>query len=366
MPTPNLLPESTRVKITTVTFPRLDVDYHLAPFVDARDHLDAAAARVTIGAPHFEKAREFWVRPVRWYRASERANLLLRPVEADIPRLLLATFAFKINSDSEILTLPNRWKKAAENRKKLFSSLARFWHEPQQNIRVGWKAAENPTLYLPGQQPSDDRWQLFSFNEARRFSPDEFADLPAEDFHNFLRQQAQNTQSQLYLSWQWHSLTRQQQWNRFFAGPIWKHYPNLLKNILQSEALYTPEIAIGGAETDFEWANPLMNVKIANRPLIRIPERSKKMERILYEYFCAQIPESCVPAHVDFQGVKAPFSEFNSHATTKQYPRLFNVLHVKCPAPTHHEMLEARLQLHAWARAHLPPARAQELIALDG
>ena len=55
---------ASRVKISSVTFPRLDVDFHLAPFVDARDHGGVAAARVTIGAPHFEKPREFWARPL--------------------------------------------------------------------------------------------------------------------------------------------------------------------------------------------------------------------------------------------------------------------------------------------------------------
>ena len=338
-------------------FPRLDVDFHLAPFVDSRDHVGVAAARVRIGAPHFEREREFWVRAVRWYRVSERANLLLRPVDAEDSRLLLATFAFKIDSAAEDLNFPIDWQEAAHNRKKLFSSLARFWHEPQQNIRIGWKAAENPTLYLPDEQKLRGEWQLFPFNEARHFSADAFVDLPTKDFHDFLQQRARDTQSQLHLSWQWHSLTLEQQWSRFFAGPIWKHYPKLLQNIMQSEAFFTPKIATGGVEVDFSFAYAPMRVKgVGYMP---VPGRSRRWERVLYEYFGAQKAESYVPAHIDFQDVKL------LRPNSEKYESPRNVLNVKCPAPTHHEMLEARLQLHEWARAHLPPSRARELIALD-
>lgn len=338
-------------------FPRLDVDFHLAPFVDPRDHVGVATARVNIGAPHFEKPREFWVRPVRWVDRYNPgyANLLLRPIEAEEARLIIANFAFKHSWREEKLELPANWLEGRTNNhtgetRTLFSSCSRFWHEPEQNVRVAWQGCNNPVFCKEIVYPPDHPLRYLCFQphssaETRRFSLDEFVDWPTADFHNFLHQQLDNPNSQLYLTWKWSQLAQEERWRQFFALPRWNQLPILLKSILQNEAFHNPEIARFGAQTNFRSFDRHLQIRSSPFQTQNTTIRVRNWARVICCHFDKMETEATIPDLVYFESL--------------------GVLNVECAAPTHHEMLEARLRLHEWARQHLPPSQASELITLD-
>ena len=354
-------------KITIVTFPRLDVDLHLAPFVDPRDHLGVAAARVTIGAPHFEKAREFWVRPVRWVNGGN-GNLLLRPIESEDATLFLALVATEDLGNEENVSLPADWERGfvngSRNGVKLpFDFLARYWRHPDFPIASRYILSDDeernpPSLHvLNGSEDYDFKWPV-AFTQALSFTSDEWINWPSHEFHAFVTGQFDDPKSQLRLTWQWLRIPASQRFDIYVQRPEWKGFMPLMKQVLQSEFLVDRTLwrARFGIRWYFLEEGGLRYIKKG----MFGPAFARNLQKI-------RTFESSQRLSAWSQAVR---EHYESLATTMPAPhqmknRILDGHTIDCKPPTHHEMLEARLQLHAWARAHLPPSRADELIALD-
>ena len=282
----------------------------------------------------FQKPREFWVRPVRWYEeGSDYANLLLRPVGAEDSRLLLATFAFKDSRnhshDAIDIQLPDSWQLGRKNGRsgqsgKLFSSLIRFWNQAGQDVHIGVQEKKNPVLCRRRSSTSFHNprpWHSEPFTGIRSFTLDELADWPTPDFHDFLERHLKDENSQLHLLWNWSRLKYRERWNSFFQGPEWECFPALLKSLLQSEGLRSPDIARFGAEMSYESHHDTIKICSSPPTWLKDSVRLKEWKSALRDYFKDVKTAARVPDSVHLQA--------------------FAVLMTSCRPVSHHEILEA-------------------------
>ena len=333
-----------------MTFPRLDVDLHLAPFVDARDHLGVAAARVTIGAPHFEREREFWVRPVRSRWSNNNTHILLRPIGGLDNQLLLLPNEISYSADVAHTQpeLPVGWRQQGLSVAVPYlknATFARHWRHPTLPVAARIICSEYAQSRLYPLQNLEVENDAHNYEDPLQLSLEELLDWPSERLHGFVARQFDDKRSQLSLTWEWIQIPRAQRFEEFFNRPEWNGFLDLNKCVLRSEALRNSKIAQWGAGWLFlknvPWGLACNSQPHQSCDATRINEWALEIRR----FYERHINQASVPFLMSLR-----FHDSQS---------------LTCPAPTHHEMLEARLQLHAWARAHLPPSLAAELIALD-
>ena len=330
-------------------FPHLDVDFHLAPFVDPRDHLGVAAARVTIGAPHFDKPREFWVRPLRVFASFPGAgnggigvkDVLIRPVEMPKNHLLLmiGNAHLCIGKEDEPKFLVDLISRGAV--------LARHWRHPDLPLAVRLNSSQSTrgVELFPLQMSQED---AYKYEDPLQLSPDELLDWPIEKIHDSIERQFADENSELQVAWNWAQIPRNERFKAFFARPEWRGFLHLMRCILISQAFLSPVITQSGATWRFlEDHVEYIQVK-SKPPQFLDSKRCKIWLQAILDIYQRRETQTSAP-------IKMLFAHYNFRPI---YP-------IICSPPTHHEMLEARLQLHEWARAHLPPSRAAELIALD-
>ena len=184
------------------------------------------------------------------------------------------------------------------------------------------------------------------YEDPLQLSPDELLDWPTEKLHSAIERQFANRNSELALTWNWSQISRGERFQAFFARPEWSGFLRLMQCILISQAFLSPALAQSGASWHFlEDYMGFIRVN-SNPPQIVDPQRAQIWRQTILEIYQRRETQQPTPAKMSL--------------------RYHHYHPLKCSAPTYHEMLEARLQLHEWARVHLPPSWAQELIALDG
>lgn len=343
--------------------PQLDVDFHLAPFVDSRDH---------VGAPHFEKPREFWVRPVRWTGVEgNRVNLIVRPVEAEDDQLFLAMGDVESLADSDEISLPETWEKGFIDgtRKGLdvpVHHLERYWRHPCLPTAAHYSLFINQNQFAPalhllnGSDQHEFLWAT-EFGEPLTLSADEWIDWSAQDFHSSVSRQFDDPQSEIYLTWQWIQIPPAERFAAYVGRPEWSEFMKLMRLVLQSEFLHNNSLSQQELKMDWHFglSRKLQTVKPARWASGCFPITSSVHVQSRFQY----------SPRLDAWS-KAIRGYYESLPTQMPAPRfinrhIFNSHPVSCFAPSHHEMLEARLQLHAWAHAHLPSEEAQSLIEMD-
>ena len=238
--------------------------------------------------------------------------------------------------------LPDNW----DDQESLQSiPFARCWRHPSLPLAVRLDSSDHKreaTLF-PLQMSHGD---ACGYEDPLQLSPDELLDWPTEKLHSAIKRQFANSNSELALTWNWSQIPQGERFQAFFGRPEWSGFLHLMQCILISQAFLSPALAQSGAAWRFLEAH-LGFIQInSNPPQIVDPKRAKIWMQTILDIYQRRETQQPTPAKMSL----------NYH----YYHPLI------CPAPTHHEMLEARLQLHAWARAHLPPSRAAELIALDG
>ena len=350
-------------------FPRLDVDFHLAPFVDARDHFGLAQARVRIGAPHFEKPREFWVRPVRWTGAEKTDHFfIIRPVELGADQLFLAIKTIAHFLDWDVEELPPGWGKGVvegpkTSVKSSLNHLERYHRHPTLPMaaRYSFYFGLNqfaPSLYaLRGSETREFLWPI-NFGDPLAFSSGQWADWQAQEFHAFVSQQFDDSQSEMYLTWQWLQIPREQWFAAYVGRSEWSGFTELMRLVLINEFGHNKNLARQELEVEWhygirklqtstaaQWANGLLPGARSAGNTFEYSQRLDNWSKALRNYYEGLATQMPAPKFI------------NAH--------IFYDHSISCSAPSHHEMLEARLQLHAWARAHLAPAEARRLIELD-
>lgn len=352
-------------------FPRLDVDFHLAPFVDPRDHVGVAAARVAIGAPHFEKPREFWVRPVRWTGAEKVEHyFVVRPIEAAENQLFLARKVAIYPHDLDGTDLPLSWGKGVIDGPKIkvksrLNNLLRYWRHPTLPLAASYSfyfgQDQNqfaPSLHsLTGSDAREFLWPT-EFGEPLKFSSDQWLDWSAQDFHAFVAHQFDDSQSEIYLTWQWIQIPQEEWFATYVGRPEWSGFIELMRLVLINEFSHNENLsrqelkvqwnfALRRLQTNkaLNWVNGMMALRNSAQNSFEYSQRLNIWSQAIRNHYDGLATQMPAPKSV------------NSHIL-RCHP-------ISCSPPTHHEMLEARLQLHAWARENLPPSRAGELIALD-
>ena len=342
-------------------FPRLDVDFHLAPFVDERDHLGAAQARVEIGLPFFEQPREFWARPLRPVKINMRgdnggrSDILLRPVGAPADHLLLLINELQwLGLDALSKEKPStKWEQQWENCGLPVAHLrhgqfARCWRHPNLPLATRLSVSQNlgksdrDARLFPLQMSQE---HAHNYEDPLQLSLDELLDWPTKGLHDSLQHQFCNPNSELSLTWEWIQIPRSQRFQTFFARPQWNGFLPLIKCVLINEAWHVPQITESGAVWKF-LENPTSFFQAESMPpQFFEPTRLNAWSHAILDFY-------------QRREVQRPTPKLMSLNLYKSRP-------LRCAAPSHHEMLEARLQLHAWARANLTHADAQRLIALD-
>ena len=179
--------------------------------------------------------------------------------------------------------------------------------------------------------------------QVTELSLDEFVAWPEAEFRAHLQRQWSEEASQFRLTWKWMNTAAEERNKPLFAvvdTPQWREIQCKMTLVLISEAIYNSTVARSGARWRFRWPED----KTQPRDL----EHSQRLSRwsnAIWNYFNVFEFPACIPTIVKEDFINPQF--------------------VQCAAPSHHQMLEAQLQLHAWARANLAPEAAEHLIALD-
>jgi hypothetical protein len=338
-----------------MAFPALDVDFHLAPFVDPRDHIGAAHARVEISAP-FSKPRAFWVRPVRWSNCSTWGNLLMRPVEAEKSRLLLGLYAFKI-SDRSVrdetagLELPQNWEEGFQNgslhpiSQLPFAHFTRYWRHEKIPAAVCFSATDDQGIWaLTANNELEGSWSRH-YTEPLCLSPDELIDWATSDFHGYMSHQFDEKQSQLRLTWEWFRLSPEERLEIFFGRAEWKKFLVVMTWVLESEAVNVRAIAEWGAQWNFLSKHGKVKLGYSRPNTIQSTSRLTEWGAAICAHFEALGRESPIRASIGL--------------------RSFYSLRANCEPLSHHDILEARLRLNEWARENLASDEARRLIEME-
>lgn len=327
--------------------PLLDVDFHLAPFVDPRDHVGVAAARVVIGAPHFERERDFWVRPVRSNAKQISIHLLLRPVEAEIERVLIYPFFMACEN---IDSTPD-WKLLEARATSRFADDKFCTHiirsrRPTQDCIICYRNSGLSRLHFFWSWSQKNEFHMARYEKLPpTFQLDfgEFVDLTTSEFHGRLEEEWNQPDSHTYSMWKWWRipmLERSKMTREIIDSSRFKKAKELMTLVLKSEAIYNSSIAESGARWRFCWPEATNGI----RDLKHTP-RLKKWAEVIGDYLQILETKHTIPVTAKRDSIKSQS--------------------VECSPLSYHEMLEARLTLHAWARENLSPSQANELIAPD-
>lgn len=325
-------------------FPSLDVDFPFDWLIRPDSRVGQAQACVEIGAPFLEKPRQFWARLASPGHGGDFHHVLLRPVEAEESRIFVALYGYRHQENLE-----DFWKSGLTSTQSgdapisglsRFSGLSRCWRDKNQEVGVLFRLCGGPILNWPNNGSG-------SYHEPQKWTFEEFIEWRTDDLHRFLEQQWADERSQMRLTWKWSQLSLREKCDAMFVCERgrWSVALRVLSRVLKSEGLVNREIAEFGAS--WEVVEPGETILIRNERLKKSaasPRLQAWQSAILKIFKILRLGEN-VPQLI------------GEHLVTGTS--------VGCGPLSHHEILEARQQLNAWARKNLAPDEAERLIAME-
>ena len=214
-----------------------------------------------------------------------------------------------------------------------------FWRQK----RGLWRASLSP--FSVGLCQKRQRTQKFSPATAFSFER-AVRELPSSQTLELLRGEADNSASAVGFALRFHQMSGDERLATALGFPDVAHFKtaqreaeNVLRYVLQTSKKMWKN------RSEVLWRLTTRYVAENRRGLANV-NRLRKWEEALLEY--------------------GPLRPHSTSLTLDHYWKTTDVLaQVMVQAPTFHEQLEARLELRAWARAHLPPDVCAELERLE-